>query len=73
MFKPSIVVAMLLGMVLSAPLELCEVSKVWGEASYLNKENCQTRNLNLNATSFTMSGFSHGGFMTANLFAMFNE
>lgn len=72
-FKTSLVVSMLLNMVLTAPIELCKVNKVWGEASYENKDTCDMINLKLKAHTFTMGGFSSGAYLTSNLFAMFND
>lgn len=56
-----------------AEIELCELSREWGDKAYEDKSRCKNINLNLEANFFTMSGFSSGGYMTANLMGMFNE
>ena len=49
-------------LVSSKMIELCELSREWGDKSYENKENCHMTNLDLEANFFTMGGFSSGGY-----------
>lgn len=63
----------LLQLIIAAPLELCELSRTWGDKAYERGENCGQVDLKLIASSFTVSGFSSGGYLTANLFAMFAD
>lgn len=54
-------------------MKLCELDNYWGSGFNINFDGCETKDLKLNATSFTMGGFSSGGYMTSNLFAIFND
>lgn len=55
------------------PVSLCKLSKTWGDESWENPANYEVHSLNLKPKTFTISGFSSGGIMTANLFTMFND
>ena len=74
MFKQSvIVISLLMSLVSASPSELCMLSETWGDKAYEDKQNCETIDLNLTASSFTVGGFSSGGIFTANLFTMFAD
>lgn len=53
-------------------LRLKELGKEWNDISYKTKDYTN-HTVNISASSFTISGFSSGGYQTANLLAMFNE
>ena len=64
------------GIVSSKTVELCELSKEWGDRAYEKNETCsqvELNDLNLEAASFTIGGFSSGGILSTNLFTMFND
>lgn len=65
--------AIAINFVNSAPIELCDLSREWGDKAYEDKNRCNIVDLDLKADFFTMSGFSSGGYMTANLMGMYNE
>ena len=81
---PRAVIATLL-LLLSMPEQLVSVaqagkvglsalSKEWKDRhAYTKPLNFTDTLLNLQATSFTVGGFSSGGYMTANLFTMFSD
>lgn len=66
-------VSLLLSLISASPIELCNLSRNWGDKAYENKNNCQTTDLNLTASSFTVGGFSSGAIFSTNLFAMFAD
>lgn len=49
-----------------------KLSKEWGNTDF-EKQDYSKEQFNLNASLFTISGFSSGGSLAANLMDMFNE
>ena len=48
------------------------MSKEWGNTDFLNEEYTK-QEFHMHASSFTLSGFSSGAFLTNNLMNMYND
>lgn len=63
---------LLLGYATCSELNVKLLSKDWGNTDF-EKEDYTKHQFNLNVSLFTISGFSSGGYVAANLMDMYNE
>ena len=70
--KAIIHLSFILSLVSCGTLNVKEMSKEWGNIDF-KSEPYRSETFTLNASSFTISGFSSGAFLSSNLMAMFNE